>query len=80
MQENSKKQWRKDMEIEITKDEDTGRLIEAFVESESKEGTFYKITGLSYGNIRDNWTCTCPAGSHGRNCKHIKETKEKLGI
>jgi len=48
--------------------------IEAFAESESVEGMFYKIT------CEDNeWHCTCPnhMKTH-RDCKHIAEVKSSI--
>ena len=51
------------MEVNISKRE---VAIEAFVESESNPGMYYKVTSI--GTV---WKCTCPAGVHRGNCKHI---------
>jgi len=47
--------------------------VEAFVESETTEGTYYKVT---YDDSID-WLCTCMAGKFGNPCKHIKLVKRK---
>ena len=40
----------------------------AYVESESKEGMYYKVT-----KINGNWACTCPQNQKRKLiCKHIK--------
>lgn len=59
------------MTYEITKNiKKTIEEIEAFVESETKEGTFYKVTY----DIYNGWKCTCPQNRiKGNECKHITE-------
>lgn len=60
------------MVIFITKDQEATRIIEAFVESETNEGTFYRVT------LNGTWKCTCPAGKFKGNCKHIEKVKEEI--
>ena len=64
-------------EITITKDEDTGRVIEAFISSGTKEGIFYQVSGKIFGS-EETWECTCPAGINKRSCKHVKAVKEEM--
>lgn len=59
--------------LKITKNK-TIFEIEAFVESETKEGIFYRVTAED-----ENWTCSCPAGRYrGGYCKHIKKVKDEI--
>jgi uncharacterized Zn finger protein len=47
-------------------------MFEVFVESETTEGIYYRITSDG-----DNWECTCPDHQiRGRECKHIKHAKD----
>lgn len=41
---------------------------------ESKSGSTYRVTYRgSYGNDHvHTWECDCPAGSYGRDCRHVK--------
>lgn len=46
---------------------------EAYVESETNEGTFYKVT------FDVEWHCTCPNSKfRDTECKHIVEVHKKL--
>lgn len=57
------------MKIDIVLDESVRieRLV-AYVESETTEGIFYKVT-----KENQDWTCTCPDHRHRqRYCKHIE--------
>ena len=63
------------MGIEITKDENAGRIIEAYVESTTQDGIYYKVTGQI---ATEEWTCSCPAGRHRHECKHIYEVRNSL--
>lgn len=35
-----------------------------------KVGNGYDVTIYTLHRSRDSWTCDCPAGERGRNCKH----------
>ena len=57
------------MEIDITKNKKVHE-IEAYAESESHPGMYYKVT--FNGDI--GWKCTCPQNQKkGANCKHIEQ-------
>jgi len=50
--------------------------IEAYVESETKEGMYYLVTADDF----NDWQCTCPQNRIREvECKHIKLLKEELG-
>ena len=59
------------MNVDIVK-----KVIElvALVESESKEGCWYKVW-----NVANIWNCSCPNLRDG-DCKHIEVVKGKVGI
>ena len=40
---------------------------------DGSKGAVYNVT-LDSGK----WSCDCPAGSFGRNCKHVKQIQERL--
>ena len=63
-------------EIIITKNEERRvREIEAFVESDSTEGMYYKTSF----DLKEGWKCTCTQFQKKRAiCKHIIKTKEQV--
>lgn len=66
------------MEVNITRDSNLGRIIEAFVSSESEDGKFYKVNGIITGK-EETWECTCPQNTmKGVECKHIQAVKEEI--
>ena len=49
-------------------------IVTAIVESESNEGSFYKVECNG-----KEWTCTCPDHKNRKNnCKHIRAVKEDI--
>lgn len=49
--------------------------LEAWVESETNKGSYYKVQLDS-----DGWRCSCPDNSiRGSFCKHITRAKEEVG-
>jgi uncharacterized Zn finger protein len=59
------------MKVDIVKNK-TIEIVIAYVESESKNGMFYKVT------YDGEWNCTCPAGIHRGECKHILAVREEV--
>ena len=51
--------------------------IEAFVESESKAGTYYRVAYNGH-----EWSCTCPCGQlgNGKTCRHITAVAEETDV
>jgi len=49
-------------------------------EVESDSGSRYEIRYAGTGDDAevDLWTCSCPAGRHGRTCKHLRAFWEWL--
>ncbi len=66
------------MNLRIIKDEERGRMIEALIESETNEGSFY-LTKLYLG-VRKilSEECTCPNFKYRKTCKHLKELKNEI--
>jgi uncharacterized Zn finger protein len=50
----------------IIKENTKVEKIEAFVESSSNPGTFYRVT-----SVDNKWQCTCPQFKYRGACKHI---------
>jgi uncharacterized Zn finger protein len=48
---------------------------------ESDSGNIYHVDFAGRGDCDEvsTWTCDCPAGRHGRTCKHIKQTGLAVG-
>ena len=60
-----------------------GSAVEQVEVAEKPKFQIWQVDG-SKGNVynvtlADNkWTCDCPAGSFGRNCKHVKQIQDRL--
>lgn len=66
------------MNVVISKEE-VKIYVEAYVESETKEGIFYRVICKGV-----DWECTCPDYVNRQKpwagvCKHIKAVQDELG-
>lgn len=61
----------------ITKNEERRvHEIEAFVESETTTGAYWRVNFT----LEVGWTCTCPQNAmRHKECKHIESVREELG-
>ena len=54
---------------------DPSRFIEGHLVRSSNGKRYYRV---SYDVCRHSWVCSCPAGVHGKNCKHVNRVKASL--
>lgn len=60
-------------------------MLEAAAQAEQPKVGSYEVKG-SKGDLYvvtrtgSKFECTCPAGAHGRNCKHVAGVKKSLGF
>lgn len=47
----------------------SGKPLGYLVPSDHQNGTYYQVT-WDAGEIA--WRCTCPAGQHGKSCRHSR--------
>ena len=44
------------------------------IESRTQTGTFYQVSQLT----ERAWSCSCPAGSWGRPCWHVRQCQDEI--